>query len=296
MRHPFRLGLVAAVVILFPGSQAGAVTTITPTLTHTVLTSDWGKPSPDPMGLTYRRSSNTIFAVDSEVEETPIWGGVNFWEMTRGGVVVGKGSTTKFSIEPTDLAYAATSKRFFISDDDLDRIFIVGLGSDRKMGTADDRVRSFSTRTFGSRDPEGLGFGAGVLYLTDGDAKRVFVIRTGPNKIFDGAAPGGDDRVSHFGTRSLGLSDPEDVTFNGANDHVYIVSRVDKIVAETSRRGELRRVYDLTDSDIVEPSGIALAPRTTGQPRALFVADRGVNNELDPNENDGRIFRFKRTS
>jgi uncharacterized protein YjiK len=296
MRHPFKLGLVAAALVLPLASQAAAVTTIKPALTNIVRTSDWGKPSPDPMGLTYRASSNTIFVVDSEVEETPIWGGVNLWEMTRGGVVVAQGSTTRFSVEPTDLAYVATSKRFFVSDDDKDKIFIVGLGGDRKMGTADDQVRSFSTRTFGSHDAEGIGFNAGVLYITDGVGQQVFKLRAGPNKIFDGAAPEGDDVVSHFGTLPLGLHDPEDVEFNGVNNHLYIISRVDKIVAETSVTGVLRKVYDLTDSNILQPGGITLAPATVGTGKALFIADRGYDNDLHPNENDGRIFEFKRTA
>ena len=296
MRTPLKLAAAAAALMLPFASHASAVTTIKPGLTHIVRTAEWGKPSPDPMGLTYRPSSNTIFVVDSEVEETSIWGGVNFWEMTRSGVVVGQGSTTKFSVEPTDLAYSAKSKRFFIADDDKDLIFIVGLGGDRKMGTADDQVRSFSTRAFGSRDAEGLGFGGGILWITDGVGQQVFKVKPGPNGGFDGVAPDGDDTVTHFSTLPLGLHDPEDIEYNKVNHHVYIVSRFDKIVAETGPTGALRKVYDLTESNILQPGGITLAPGTTGAGKALFIADRGYDNDTRPHENDGRIFEFKRTA
>jgi len=296
MRTPIKLAAVAAALLLPLASQASAVTTVKPGLTHLTRTSDWGKPSPDPMGLAYRPSSNTIFVVDSEVEETALWGGVNLWEMSRSGSVVGQGSTTKFSVEPTDIAYSPKSKRFFVADDDLDRIFVVATGADNKMGTPDDRVRSFSTAAFGSRDAEGLGFGAGTLWITDGVGQQVFKVKPGANKTFDGIAPEGDDTITHFSTAGLGLNDPEDVEYNRVNNHLYIVSRVDKIIAETSPIGALRKVYDLTDSNINQPAGITLAPSTNGTGKALFVADRGYDNELHPNENDGRIFEFKRTA
>jgi hypothetical protein len=164
------------------------------------------------------------------------------------------------------------------------------------MGTADDQVRSFSTRTFGSHDAEGVGFGGGVLYITDGVGQQVFKFRPGPNNTFDGAAPEGDDSVSHFSTLPLGLHDPEDVEYNGVNHHLYIISRFDKTVAESSTTGVLRKVYNLADSNILQPGGITLAPATAGTGKALFIADRGYDNNLHPNENDGRIFEFKRTA
>jgi hypothetical protein len=246
------------------------------------------------MGLTYRRSSDTILVVDSEVEETERWRGVNVWEITRGGKVVSRGSTIKFSVEPTDVAYRPKTVHVFVTDDDQDVLFDVNLGRDRKMGTADDVVRGFSTRPFGSEDPEGLGFGHKRLYITDGVDQRIYRIAPGRNGIFDGVGPTGDDRVSHFGTASLGLHDPEDVEYDPVSDHLFIVSRVDAMVGETTRGGTLVNTYDLDGSTIRQPAGIAIARSTSGAGRSIYVADRGLDNDLHPHENDGRLFEFRR--
>jgi hypothetical protein len=294
MRSPLKLAALAVTLLLVPLTLVANADTVTPSLTHVVRTSDWTPPSPDPMGLTFRPKTKTIFVVDSEVEETPYWNGTNIWEMKTDGTIVNKGDTIKFSVEPADIAYAPTSRHFFFVDDDQDKVFNVGMGKDHKIGTPDDKVKSFSTAAFGSRDAEGLGFGAGALFITDGVGQFVFRLSPGPNHVFDGVAPEGDDTVVHFGTVPLGLNDPEDVDFNRTSKHLFIVSRLDDIVAETTKAGTLVRTFDLSGSQILQPGGIALAPGTDGSVKALYVADRGYDNNLHPNENDGRIFEFKR--
>jgi hypothetical protein len=294
MRPSLKLLALSAVLLVVPMALGANAAPVKPTLTQVIRTFEWNHPSPDPMGLTYRPKTKSIFVVDSEVEETPYWVGTNIWEIGRGGVVLNEGKTTKFSVEPADIAYNAVSRHFFFVDDDLDKVFNVGMGADHKIGTADDQVKSFSTAAFGSRDAEGLGFGDGALFITDGVGQFVFRLTPGPNQVFDGVAPEGDDVVVHFGTVPLGLHDPEDVDYNGVSGHLFIISRTDKVVAETTKGGILKKTFDLSDSQILQPGGITLAPGTDGSAKALFVADRGYDNNLHPNENDGRIFEFRR--
>jgi hypothetical protein len=46
-------------------------------------------------------------------------------------------------------------------------------------------------------------------------------------------------------------------------------------------------------SAIVGPAGIALAPASDGTASThVYVSARGVDNTVDPNENDGRMFEF----
>ena len=40
-------------------------------------------------------------------------------------------------------------------------------------------------------------------------------------------------------------------------------------------------------------SGITFAPGTDGSPRRLYVTDRGVDNNVNPAENDGQLVEVK---
>lgn len=295
MRIALRTAALTTTLVTLTMSTQATAGTVTPEVVNVVQTSDWNKPSPDPMGLTYRKSTKTILVVDSEVEETPLFQGANVWETTRSGTVVNTGSTTDFSEEPTDIAFRPKSLHMFVADDDEDRIFDVNIGRDKKMGTPDDIVRGFSTRPFDSQDAEGLGYGHKTLFVSDGVDQRIYRLRPGPNGVFDGVAPGGDDRVTHFGTAGLGINDPEDVEYDPVSDHLFIVSRFDSTVAETTRGGVLISTYDLTESEILQPAGVAIGRSSTGTGRSLYVADRGFDNDLHPDENDGRIFEYRRS-
>ena len=283
-------GLVAALLMACVVTATAA--TVTPRVRHVVKTSDWGKPSPDPSGLTYRRSSHTIFVVDSEVDEMDLYDGVNVWEMTLDGRVVHAGSTLDFSDEPADVAFRPGTRHFFVADDDQDVVFDVGIGDDGRLGTSDDHVREISTASFGSTDPEGVAFGGDVLYISDGKDQRVYRLRPGHNGRFDGVAPDGDDTVAHFGTLHLNLEEPEGVEYQPSTKHLFIVSRFDRLVAETTRAGDLVRSFAIGDR-VNEPADVTVAPGTTGGGPSLFVADRGYDNDLHPDENDGRIVEFR---
>jgi uncharacterized protein YjiK len=283
-------GLAALLVGLL--AVAAIALTVTPRTRHVIQTSEWDRPAPDPAGLTYRPSSDTVFVVDSEVEETDLYDDANIWEMKRNGHVVRTGSTLDFSEEPADIAYRPRTRHFFVADDDQDVIFDVGIGSDGRIGTSDDHVRSISTATFDSTDPEGLAFGKGVLYIADGVDSRIYRLRPGRNGRYDGVAPDGDDRVDFFSTEHLGLQEPEGVEFQRSTRHLFIVSRFDGVVAETTRAGHLIRTFDVNDR-VNEPADVTVAPGTTGGGASLFVADRGYDNDVHPDENDGRIFEFR---
>jgi DNA-binding beta-propeller fold protein YncE len=123
----------------------------------------------------------------------PYWAGKNVFEVTLSGVLLGAGSTILFSGERTGVAYDPVSKKLFFSDDDLGRVFIVEPGLDRVFGTEDDIVTYFSTRAFGSQDPEDIVFDSlrGHLLVVDGDGTEVYDISPGVNGVFDLNKPKG---------------------------------------------------------------------------------------------------------
>ena len=180
----------------------------------------------------------------------------------------------------------------FVSDDNQQRVYDIDPGPDALPGTTDDTRTSFKTTDYGSSDPEGIAYGGGALFISDGVGKEIYRVdpRTGG---FNGVAPAGDDLVSHFDTATLGVTDPEGVEYNPTTGHLFIVSRGEKRITETTQSGALVAHLDISSSGIKKPAGVALAPGSTAPSQThVYVADRASDNDSNPNENDGKIYEF----
>jgi uncharacterized protein YjiK len=290
--RPIVLGLLALTLLLFPLSPAVASPQVVPAyLVNTIDTSRWDPPSPDPAGLAYLPHTGHLFVVDSEVNEIPKhFRGFNMFETTTRGDLVRAMSATSYTNEPTGIAFAADRFDIFISDDDRTRINQIDPGPDRIFGTADDTVGWFSTKAFGCSDPEGVAYGAGRLFITDGVGAEVFVVSPGPNGLFDGVAPTGDDQVSQFDTASLGVRDPEGIEYSPSTGSLYVIGTYKELI-ETTTEGVLLRTIDLYTIPAVATSDIALAPGSRSPSMTnLYISDRGIDNGSDPEENDGKIY------
>ena len=111
--------------------------------------------------------------------------------------------------------------------------------------------------------------------------------------MFDGAAPEGDDVVTSFSTKPLGLRRPSDVSYDPATGHLFIVSALDDLIIEATIKGVLVNTYDWSGTNIRYPAGVVVAPASNDPTvNHVYVADRGLDNDEFPNENDGRIFEF----
>lgn len=267
----------------------------TPALVNTIHTSDWNPPSPDPTGLDYWHSRNNFLLADSEVDEMAIYQGKNVFEFRPGGKLVNTCETLPTFKEPAGLAINPDNDHVFFADDGKDRIYEFDLGSDGKLCTGDDVIRSVRNSDYGVVDSEGLAFGGGSLYITDGLSAEIYRVHPGPNGIFDGAPPAGDDSVSHFDTNSMGLRDPEGIGFNPASSTLFIVSRPDKkVLAEVSTGGILLNTYDIGFLNAKGPSGLGIGPGSKNSSETnIYISARGVDNNNDPNENDGKVYEVR---
>ena len=286
------LAMTATWIVAVGTPAASGGVTPPPTLIQIIDASAFTPPSPDPSGMAVMPNGDLLMS-DGEVDETPWFAGKNVWRFQTDGDVVSKFKTTRFSIEPAGLE--VTKKQLIVSDDDQDRIFFVRKGKDHKYGTKDDKVRSFKTRPFGSRDPEGIALGGGYLFISDGTKAEVFRLKPGRNGIFDGVAPAGDDHVRQFDTEvDLGQLNPEGIEYRPSSGTLFLVSnRQNSDVTECTIKGELVATYDTTGFGLHSPAGLAWAPASTDpNVKHLWIADRGVDNFADPNENDGRIFEI----
>ena len=265
------------------------------TLVRTIDTSRFSPPSPDPSGITYLPSSNRLLMCDGEVEEMSIFAGANLFETSLTGNLLDTLSTMPFSDEPTGITINPANRHLFISDDVERKVFELNPGPDGKYDTSDDRLTSFDTRPFGSTDPEGIAYDTsqGVLFIADGLNREVYRVAPGNNSVFDGISPSGDDQVTHFDTLSIGVDDPEGIEYNPDNNRLYLVGKPKTQLAELTKTGALKQMFDISAADAKKPSGLAFAPGSLNpNVRNIYIAARGVDNNNNPNENDGKVYEI----
>ena len=284
--------LIASVSLAATPSPAAAADPRA-TLVRTTNTFAWASPSPDPSGIAYNSRTDRLIVVDGEVDEIPaLFENVNLWEATRAGTVVSTGLTTAYSNEPVGAGMDPSANRLFIADDDADVIHEVRPGGDNRFGTGDDVRRMFSTIAYGSGDPSGITYALGDLFIADDTGTDVFRIDPGANRQFDG---GGDDRViRRFDVAALGQSAPEGIEYDPRTNSLFLVSenRFSNLT-QVTLSGVLLQTIDLADIPINAPGGLTLGPRTSNASlQSFFIADRGVDNVINPRENDGRIFEI----
>ncbi len=292
------------VEVSFREPPALAAALVPASLVNTIDTSKaaWNPSSPDPAGIGYRPATGGLLISDSEVDENhPDWQGKNVFQSTTAGSLSSTCVTASpptssppnfYSREPTGAAVNPDNGRLFFSDDDADRIFEVNFGADGIYCTGDDVVASLDTRTFGSLDPEGVGYGANTLFISDGTGTEVYVVDLGPNGVMGG---GDDVFIGQFDTFALGLRDPEGIEYNSDTGTLFIVSTVggDNTIVETTLAGALVNTYDISFLGSVPRSGLAYGPGSQNPGvKNVYMASRGVDNGPDPNENDGKVYEI----
>ncbi len=279
-----------------PPARASIETLLTPLLVNTTLLSEFDPPSPDPSGIEYVAGVGTLWIADGEVEETPLFGGKNVFETTLFGDLVNTYSTTSFSAEPVGVGVKPSNGHLFYSDDDTRTVFELDAGPDGTFHTPDDIRTSFSTLAFGANDPEGLAYDSstGRLFIAGGEDSEVWRVDPGGDGVFNGVPPAGDDIVAHFDTViPLGVLDPEGIAVNPQTGNIYIVGEPVHQVAEVTPSGTLVQMVDISAANPVKPAGLAYGPTSTdSNARSLYIVDRVVDNNTDPNENDGKLYEM----
>ena len=259
-------------------------------------TSNYSPPSPDPSGIAYVPDTNELIISDGEVNEIgSLFTGDNLFRSQLSGGLISTGTTIPWSNEPTGVAYDQAGQRYFITDDTGDRgVFVVGVGVDGTFGTTDDVVSFVSTEVNGFDDPEGVAYDTarGHLFVADGVNEEILDIGPGGDGQFGTA----DDTLTTFDTSALGLRDPEGVEYDASTNRLLVLSGRDELIGETSTTGDLIRYLDISTIGSLNAAGLTLAPASGNAGTThLYVVDRAVDNNNDPNENDGVLFEISFT-
>jgi hypothetical protein len=282
------LVLLLGIMYMHPLRIIYAVPTIHAGLLQTIHTSAWTPPSPDTAGITYIPSTNQLLVSDSEVDEMPIFTGVNLFYTNLQGVLEKTGSTTSLigskSYEPTGISYDETTNHLFFSDDDAMRIYQLTSGNDGLFGSSDDGVSYFNTSAFGSTDPESVAVGQNDLWIASGADHMVF--HTTKNGTL----------LSSFDTAPAGLNDLEGVAYNSYSQTVYVLSLSPITIGEFTTNGTLIRYINISAASSEAPADLVFAPtsNTSDNPNetSLYIVDRGIDNNEVPSENDGSIYEM----
>ncbi|MBD2206810.1 hypothetical protein H6G33_20920 [Calothrix sp. FACHB-1219] len=247
-------------------------------------TSKFSPASPDPSGLAYIQHLDALLVGDGEIEENDrLYKGKNLFQVSLTGSLQNTFTTEDFSDESTGVAYNPANRFLYISDDDKRKIFQVNPGGDGLYNTKDDVVTSFNTTAFGSGDPEDVTYSpiTGNLFIVDGVKAQVYEVTT------KGAL------VSQFDTERLGLKDPEGIFIDPGTGHLFMVGFPANRVFELTTKGELVRTYDISAAKAIKPAGITIAPTSNDRTQqSLYIVDRGIDNDGNSRQNDGRIYEF----
>lgn len=266
--------------------------TVTGTLLKTIQSSQLARPAPDPSGITYLGTTDTLLVTDSEVDEMPIYRGANLFRITRTGTLVDAGTTVPFTREPTGVGYDSGSRALYVSDDDKRRVFTFRPGADGRYGTGDDAVTSLSTASFGSSDPEGVEFDhdSGHLFVADGVGTEIYDIDP-----VNGALGDGDDHVTHFDVGRYGITNVEGIGSDPQRDTLLVVADEERRIFELTKAGALVRIINVSaiprrrwlSSVTVAPTS---NPNDAPSAMSYWVTDRQLDNNAHPDENDGKIY------
>jgi hypothetical protein len=262
-------------------------------LIQTIDTSLFSPPSPDPTGIAYLESSDTLLVSDSEVNETDLYTGTNLFEMTLSGTLVFTSTTEDFSDEPEGVCHNPDDGHLFFVDDDGYMVYEIDPGNDG-LGPGDEVVNSFSTTPFGSDKPLGVACSTdpAMLFIADYTDSEVYKLTPGDNGVFDGIEPDGDDEWTSFDTAGLGVTGLEGIAFNSENGLLYFIGIPRNIVAVTTIDGLLLQTIDISASDWIKPSGLTFGPSSDDGVTHIYISDRGVDETADPDENDGKVFEM----
>ncbi|HEY9622360.1 MAG TPA: Calx-beta domain-containing protein [Crinalium sp.] len=259
------------------------------TLVQIVNTSQFSTSSPDPDGIVYIPDTNSLLISDSEVDEIPnlFTSGKNLYNVSLSGTLKSTLTTIPFSHEPSGVAYNPTNKHLYFSDDDHLRILDLNPGADGKYNTADDSVSQFDVSYINGphTDPEDVAYSSatGDLFIMDGFNSQVYRVTTSGKLI------------SQFDTESQGVLDPEGIAI-GPNGNLFIVGNPatnNNAVYEFTTDGTLVGHFDISAAKPIKPAGLTFAPSSNNANQlSLYIVDRGVDNNVVPTENDGRLYEF----
>lgn len=226
----------------------------------------------DPSGIAYDPSSDTLFMVDSEVDESPFFQSTNFFGLDRDGGLKSS-ADLPFTTEPTGLAMDTLNGRLFMTDDDDHKVFSVDPDDPNTV------LWEFDTLPLGGNDPEDIAIDAGSdnLFIVNGLDRTIIEVDQGGTQLFDSIVLPSE------------ISDPEALAFDSQENVFYVGGGFSDSIWKVDRDGSVLDVLTVLEGarsqDLnrrVNVKDIELAPASDDSGEThIYVADYGWSHEAD---------------
>jgi hypothetical protein len=296
-------GQIVELSLVTPAALPSGTPKLSTTLVNVIDTSKaaWNPSAPDASGLDYWPLTGRLLISDSEVDEmSRYFTGVNVFDATLSGSLISTCSTTNlqrtgFSNEPTGLAINRNNNHIYFTDDDANKVHEVNI-SDNIYCNGNDVVTTVNVGTvYNIQDAEDIAYGfnalgKGTLFIAGGNDAEVYIIPLGNNGVLGG---GDDGPMTQFDTAALGFHILEGIGYNWDRGTLLLASATsgEKYIGEATISGNLQRVYDLAYLSITHREDVTLAPGSQDAGITdIYISDRGVDNNTNSSENDGRVF------
>ena len=145
----------------------------------------------------------------------------------------GSGSSRFGAVDPTDIAFDPATGGYLMVDSEVDEgPFFSSVNMFRLNGEA-GRLGGVSLTSF-TKEPTGItawvnAAGETHLFITDDNRQRVFEVDADNPSVV----------IRSFSTTTFGCQDPEDISINPANGHLFILSENDRRIYEVTQTGAL---------------------------------------------------------
>lgn len=187
------------------------------------------------------------------------------------------------SPDPAGVVYLPLSNTLLVSDSEVNEMPALFTGVNLFETTLNNSpVATFSTTSF-SNEPTDIAFNPGNqhLFYTDDDQKQVFEIDPGP----DGQPGTADDIITSFSTKAFECHDPEGITYDNVQGHLFISDGLNAEIYEVSpganglfdgiapQGDDVVTSFDTAILGLIDPEGVEFNPDAG----TLFIVSRDAN-------------------
>jgi hypothetical protein len=241
----------------------------------------------DPSGLAYDAATQTLYLVDSEVDEVTPRGTANMWALNLDGTLKPNGATSLYgyTTEPTGAAFDPATGKMYITDDDTFNVYVTNVANPSV------KLAQFATKPLGGDDPEDVSFNTvnGHLYIANGSdiahPKIIEIDSSGTQVIRNIPLP-------------AVIKDPEAVYYDVAHDVFFVGIENGHDIWMVDHNGNILNDINIfanyrnpVNNGSVNLKGLTIAPSSdpNDDPSvlSLYATDFGVSHV-----NDGRLFEI----
>ncbi|MGH8928579.1 MAG: PKD domain-containing protein, partial [Acidimicrobiia bacterium] len=238
------------------------------------------------------------------------------------GINLNLGLSTPPIIDPSGITYFPLTQTFLVADSEVDEevgnptcvppLPATSTGDNMfEIDLSGTVIRSWLSpeeTVATNKEPTGLAYGNGHVFISNDNQDRVYEMSAGLNGVFDGLpAAGGDDVLeASFSTNVMGVfnaADPEDVAFDTTSGDLFIAGGIGSINREVFRiNAGVNGVFDGVPADggddVISSFGTAIyglqdleGIEYRASSDTLLVVDAGMNESVNEFTKDGFLLR-----